>query len=42
MQQIVLVGTLDKNKTRENLYEKNDFTYIFETYYKRVYNYPNI
>lgn len=39
MQQIVLVGTLDKNETREDLYEKKDFTYIFKSYYKRVYNY---
>ena len=39
MQQIVLTDILDKRKTKEDLYEEKDFTYIFETYYKRVYNY---
>ena len=39
MQQIALVDILGKNKTREDLHEKNDFTYIFESYYKKVYNY---
>ena len=39
MQQVVLVDTLDKNKVREGLYEKKDFTYIYKAYYKRVYNY---
>ena len=40
MQQIVLVDILDKKETRKDLCGKEkDFTYIFETYYKRVYNY---
>lgn len=40
MQQIVLTDDLNKKEIREDLYEgKKDFTYIFETYYKRVYNY---
>ena len=40
MQQIILTNLLEKNKIKENLYEnEKNFTYIFETYYKRVYNY---
>jgi len=40
VQQIVLVDILDKKETRKDLCGKEkDFTYIFETYYKRVYNY---
>ena len=40
MQQIVLVDILDKKETRKDLCGKEkDFTYIFKSYYKRVYNY---
>lgn len=39
MEQIVLMDILDKKEAKEDLYEEKDFTYIFETYYKRVYNY---
>ena len=39
MQQLVLVDTLDEKETKEDLYKEKDFTYIFETYYKRVYNF---
>ena len=39
MQQLTLVDTLNEKETKEDLYKEVDFTYIFETYYKRVYNY---
>lgn len=34
MEQFALIHSLDKEKSKEK-----DFTYIFETYYKRIYNY---
>ncbi|OFI06605.1 RNA polymerase sigma factor SigM [Clostridium acetireducens DSM 10703] len=34
MEQFALINPLDKKETKEK-----DFTYIFKTYYKRVYNY---
>lgn len=34
MEQIALINSLDKREVKEK-----GFTYIFETYYKRVYNY---
>lgn len=40
MQQITLIDVLSRQNNMEGLYKKEkDFTYIFETYYKRVYNY---
>lgn len=39
MQQIALVNIPDKKEIEKNLNINTDFTYIFETYYKRVYNY---
>ena len=39
MQQIALINTADKKETKKSLNMEMDFTYIFETYYKRVYNY---
>ncbi len=39
MQGIALVDILDKKEVREDIYEAKDFTYIFKTYYSRVYNY---
>lgn len=39
MQQLTLISALDKKETREVLYEEKDIEYIFETYYKRVYNF---
>ena len=34
MEQTTLINALDEKKSRDK-----DFTYIFETYYKRIYNY---
>jgi RNA polymerase sigma-70 factor (TIGR02952 family) len=40
VQQIALIDDLDKKETKDVLYEvEKDFTYIFKTYYKRIYNY---
>lgn len=39
MQQIALRNILDKKADKEIKCREMDFTYIFETYYKRVYNY---
>jgi RNA polymerase sigma-70 factor (ECF subfamily) len=39
VQHIALVNIPDKKETEESLNIETDFTYIFETYYKRVYNY---
>lgn len=39
MQHIALVNILDKEDVQKSLYKEMDFAYIFETYYKRVYNY---
>jgi len=39
MQQSVLANTLNNREMKEKLCEERDFEYIFETYYKRVYNY---
>lgn len=39
MQQLALIDTLDREETKEDLYKEKGFTYIFETYYKRVYNF---
>lgn len=39
MQQLTLINSLDKKETREDSYEQKDLAYIFETYYKRVYNF---
>ncbi len=34
-----LINILDKKASDQILYGEEDFAYIFETYYKRVYNY---
>lgn len=39
MQHIALINIPDKREIEKNLNIEADFTYIFETYYKRVYNY---
>lgn len=39
MQQSVLANTLNNREMKEKVCEERDFEYIFETYYKRVYNY---
>lgn len=39
MEKVVFHNTLDKKEVEENLYTEKEFAYIFETYYKRVYNY---
>ncbi len=38
MQQVASFKTLDKKK-KENIYTEQELTLIFQTYYKRVYNY---
>ncbi|WMM23876.1 sigma-70 family RNA polymerase sigma factor [Tissierella sp. MB52-C2] len=39
MYRATLANTLKIEKTKENIYNEQDFSYIFETYYKRVYNF---
>ncbi|SNT20565.1 RNA polymerase sigma-70 factor, ECF subfamily [Anaerovirgula multivorans] len=39
MQQLALMNALYKKDSKENIYNGEAFTYIFETYYKRIYNY---
>lgn len=39
MQQIAVLHSLDEKDMEENSYSQKEFTYIFESYYKRVYNY---
>lgn len=39
MQQIAVLHSLDEKEIEEKLYSENEFTNIFEMYYKRVYNY---
>lgn len=39
MQPVALRDMLNKKKDEKIKYREIDFTYIFETYYKRVYNY---
>lgn len=39
MQQVALIDVLNKEQVEKNFCKEKDFTYIFETYYKRVYNY---
>ena len=39
MQQITFVDVLSKKNKKDLCKKENDFTYIFESYYKRVYNY---
>ncbi|MCT4592832.1 MAG: sigma-70 family RNA polymerase sigma factor [Anaeromicrobium sp.] len=39
MDQIIALDSLDEKKIEENLNKEKEFTYIFETYYKRIYNY---
>lgn len=39
LQQVALIDILDKKQSEKHLYRERDFGYIFETYYKRVYNY---
>lgn len=39
MYRLTLVDTLNAEKTKENIYNQQDFSYIFEAYYKRVYNF---
>lgn len=39
MPKLALVDTLNTKEAQEDLYMEKDFDYIFETYYKRVYNF---
>lgn len=39
MQQIALANISDKKEIEKTIYKETDFTFIFETYYKRIYNY---
>lgn len=39
MQQLTLVSDINKKETSEGLFEEKDIEYIFETYYKRIYNF---
>ena len=40
MQQFTIINTLTKRRTEEkSLDNENEFIHIFETYYKRIYNY---
>lgn len=39
MQRLVSIDISDIKETKENLCKEKDFTYVFETYYKRVYNF---
>ncbi len=39
MQRIALIDTLDEKETEADLSMEKEFTYIFETYYKRVFNF---
>lgn len=39
MQEYALINSLDKKEEYTSLSREEDFTYIFEKYYKRVYNY---
>lgn len=39
MGQLTIAPTWDKDSSKENVYTKESFGYIFESYYKRVYNY---
>lgn len=39
MQQLLTTSTVKKEESEETSIEENDFTSLFDTYYKRVYNY---
>ncbi len=39
MQQQALLDSSAVNKQRENIQDEKEFAYIFETYYKRIFNY---
>lgn len=39
MQYIASIDTFTKKEAEEDLYREKEFTYIFETYYKRVFNF---
>ncbi|WP_353094155.1 sigma-70 family RNA polymerase sigma factor [Tissierella praeacuta] len=39
MQQVASIDILNKEQSEKNFCKEKDFTYVFETYYKRVYNY---
>ncbi|AOY75801.1 sigma-70 family RNA polymerase sigma factor [Clostridium formicaceticum] len=39
MQQFALINVLDKGDIKKNICNEEAFTHIFETYYRRVYNY---
>ncbi|GAA0180291.1 sigma-70 family RNA polymerase sigma factor [Clostridium sediminicola] len=39
MQQIAIIEALDNRETDKNICEENDIAYIFDSYYKRVFNY---
>lgn len=39
MERAAFLNSLDEKEIEKNLYKEKEFTYIFETYYKRVYNY---
>ncbi|WP_425449872.1 sigma-70 family RNA polymerase sigma factor [Dethiothermospora halolimnae] len=39
MEEVILTDGLNKQEAKEEIYTEREFTYIFENYYKRVYNY---